>query len=394
MIAVTVSLLFVLIGGATAQLLCYDTGSSFRCNAFNPAANASGLPPASTPSITAGPDLHAMWESFHSLSQAHAAHLPASKPWELPSSCKQFLTHRPMLTINSTHRLPLFLQPLDECNSFGNMLGMFFETVALGMKAGYAVGRMGRPHASSCNTSAMGDMFDGLPVLVLPGSGPGHQDSCTGHGQQMHVYPWEYPESALWRHLPLMASINQGMVSQYITNTNHPLSSERDWLHIHFRCSSSIFHRKMGIMTFSSYRTILQQIASDATAGIQRVVIATDASLQGPGGAVCWRMLGELEALISSLPAYAHVPVDILKEAAASTYIKLHRSRYVLCGSSTFCLMAAMGSQRVYIPKTPLFGIPQSSVSGGMVLYPAQIVIFDKNSNASDSVLMAKIMDG
>eukprot|EP00981_Chlorochromonas_danica_P008636 scaffold2263_cov187-Ochromonas_danica.AAC.2 len=326
---------------------------------------------------------------------------PAPPYWDLTMNCLHSVDvtlHREGLAVNFS----LWRQAIDPCHSFANMVMLFYEAVAFGLKHGVMVARVDYPASTSTATATTTcptlHLIHSLPLLVVPKST--HRmssEEVVKHCHAIHRFPWEHSDALFWQQWVFFNGMTRDMVQTFAFRHQqqlplipllrqeeeevsdqqvHPLST----IAIHFRCSDNIFHHHMGLQPLLFYRQSIDNIirqeegSSSSGSSVYRVVIVTDATLHGVGGEICWQLLGELEHSLNTWnkekervskkregAVSALLEVEVVKEGAAWAFYRLHGAvDHLVCTASTFCLLASLGGTAwtTILSRSPLLKPP------------------------------------
>jgi hypothetical protein len=176
--------------------------------------------------------------------------------------------------------------------------------------------------------------------------------------ESMNHYPWESKFSYLWKYINKIGEINRVVSKALLSIFNIPIPKAQS-IAIHYRCSDSFSH---GLYRFQVYEELLNHInekfPSIFLSNPIHILIITDASRNGNSdasrngnsGNICWNLVGELVDMISGLSACRDAMITVHHSLPSHAYLLLHFANITICGRSTFCLMATLGSQSVYLP--------------------------------------------
>lgn len=239
----------------------------------------------------------------------------------------------------------------------GNVLGFYFELLGFALQRGLAVALTTRNPRLTCKVDSLNDMTVFLPRLMIPYH-HNASDLDVKECGKMIQYASKNPESLLWSQLDDIGLINNQMVLRWDSNVKGLLSAQvhleqsvaAHTIAVHFRCGDNLDHPAYGLIPLSQYRQILQKVSEwvghDKSKVLARVAVTSELDLHGPyHGELCTLAVAELTSMLKAHPFTGAMEVSLEQTSASLTYFKLHMARVAVCGVSTFCSFARIGSR-------------------------------------------------
>lgn len=308
-------------------------------------------------------------------------------------ACRQsFLPEYNYTLTYMDHTWPVMLVKTSPCKYLGagNNLGFFYEAISFALSNGIALGRIINPTDPHCPPDTMGSLMESLPRLIVPFTQfHSHNTAKHHHIPCKHIpkWPWMTETSHTWQHIEEISVINNYFLSRFMFKMkmqNSIFYSERLTLlanytqHafiVHFRCTDALMHAPMGLLPLTFYDKVFNSTWNLTNRDyFHRIVIVTDTTYHGRNGHICTIALAQLQSRLLALSAStdksrffspdhhqggnitnSKIPVEIAIQSQHPTlaFLSLHLGKMVICGLSTFCLYAALGSQQAIIATGP-----------------------------------------
>lgn len=364
---------------------------------------------------SSGPDaaFHAAYKSYDALEKEILEKTVASSEelFKVNVACQQALKNTHTLRLTDGSSVPIVLLLPMYCEGFGNQIGFLFELISFALSNNIAVGRISghsKWTSNQCSDARnAAKLFAHMPKFVLPASVVTKIDPAIC--KSVAEWPWESTNPYFFRQMPILAKVNNHMVTSFMMHQNIKQhrrdSSSKIFNHaftIHFRCSDNLAHQYMGLLPFSDYNKTLQSISEHpsfhaplgihaSTGGIDQniirsIIIYTDARLYASHGEICVRALAEFEALLASIPRLKHLDIVIHRTTTIQTYALMHLSRFLFCSASTLCFFSAFGHEHAYIPtgKGVVISLPSYPFQSNMTFINTRMVRPAKETMSAD----------